>query len=138
MAEERGVHLCVDVPGDLSVRGDRIRLQQVIANLLDNAIKYSEPGGKVNIEAGSKDDVGREIWLRVRDRGVGIAAYDLPRIWDRLYRGDRSRSQRGSGLGLSLVQAIVHAHGGQVEVTSAPVVGSVFTVFLLNAGKGKL
>ena len=130
VALEREVRVGMDMPQDVSVMGDRVRLQQVIGNLLDNALKYSRPDGEVGIEAGWEDDTRREVWLRVRDQGMGIAATDLPRIWDRLYRGDQSRSQRGSGLGLSLVKAIVQAHGGRVEVTSTLNVGSAFTVFL--------
>ncbi len=130
VAEERQVRFRIDVPQPLIVWADRIRVQQAIANLLDNAVKYSASGGEVSIEAGWQDATHGEVWLRVRDQGSGIAAHDLPRIWDRLYRGDRSRSQRGSGLGLSLVKAIAQAHGGRVEVTSEPGVGSVFTMIL--------
>ena len=129
-AEERGVRLRVEVPTGLRVRADKVRLQQVVANLLDNAIKYGRPGGEI-VLIGGKDEVrGRPAWFSVADQGVGIEAHDLPRIWDRLYRADRSRSQRGSGLGLSLVKAIVQAHGGRVEVESTPDIGSVFTVIL--------
>ncbi len=133
VAEENGVDISLDVPASLRVTGDRVRLQQVIANLLDNAVKYSVPGGKIWLEA-----VGGpgEVSLVVRDSGSGIAAHDLQRIWDRLYRGDQSRSQRGSGLGLSLVKAIVQAHGGSVEVTSAPGLGSTFTVRLSIGATG--
>ena len=130
VAEERGVRLRVNVPMELRVMADRVRLQQVIANLLDNALKYSLDGSEVEVQAGRIDDNQKEVWLRVRDAGIGIAAHDLPRIWDRLYRGDQSRSQRGSGLGLSLVKAVVEAHGGRVEVESEPGRGSAFTVFL--------
>ena len=130
VAEERGVRLGVDVPAALRVNADRVRLQQVIANLLDNALKYSPPGTAVAIEADWENGERTCVWLRVRDRGVGIPEHDLPRIWDRLYRGDQSRSQRGSGLGLSLVKAIVQAHGGQVEVASVPHQGSDFTIIL--------
>jgi signal transduction histidine kinase len=99
----------------------------VFANLLDNAIKYSGEGGAVRI------DIRRETEaavVTVSDTGSGIAAEHLPRIWERLYRADSSRSSRGLGLGLSLVKAYVHAHGGTVEATSEPGRGSVFTVRL--------
>ncbi len=130
VAEEREVRVSMDVPRDVCVVGDLMRLRQVIGNLLDNALKYSRPSGEVAVEAGWEDETHREVWLRVRDQGIGIAANDLPRIWDRLYRGDQSRSQRGSGLGLSLVKAIVQAHGGRVEVASTLSIGSAFTILL--------
>ena len=129
-AEERGARLRVGVPAQLRVRADKVRLQQVVANLLDNAIKYGRPGGEIVLMGGRNEESGRPIWFSVADQGIGIETHDLPRIWERLYRADRSRSQRGSGLGLSLVKAIVRAHGGRVEVASAPEVGSVFTVIL--------
>lgn len=133
VAEEHGVRCEVSISNELLVRGDRVRLQQVIANLLENAIKYSRPDTTVRIEAGWDDDLRQRVWLWVRDEGIGIAAHDLPRIWDRLYRADRSRSTRGSGLGLSLVKAIVQAHGGTVEVVSEPNKGSTFTLLLPTA-----
>ncbi len=102
-------------------------MRQVIANLLDNAVKYTPPGGLVRIEA-RRD--GPDAVLSVRDTGVGIPADELPRIWDRLYRGDKSRSERGLGLGLSLVRAIVEAHGGVVSVRSTPGEGSYFELRL--------
>jgi signal transduction histidine kinase len=106
---------------------DRNRIRQILANLLDNAIKFTPSSGRVDVEAYEK---GQEIVIRFNDTGIGISSEDLPRIWDRLYRGDKSRSERGFGLGLSLVKAIVEAHRGYVDVSSKPGVGSVFTVYL--------
>ena len=115
-------------PGDeVVVSAARDRLRQVFANLLDNAIKYTPEGGRVTLQAGRDADTAV---VTVADTGVGIAAEHLPRIWERLYRADASRSSRGLGLGLSLVKAYVHAHGGTVEARSEPGQGSVFTVRL--------
>jgi signal transduction histidine kinase len=108
------------------VPGDRARLEQVAANLIDNAIKYTPAGGRVVVSVRRNADAT----LEVRDNGVGIRSDELPRIWDRLFRGDRSRAERGLGLGLSLVKAIVEAHGGSVAVDSEPGKGSTFTVRL--------
>ncbi len=106
---------------------DPARIRQVFANLLDNALKYTPRGGRIVLSAQREDG-----WTSVgfRDNGMGIAENDLPHIWDRLYRGDKSRSEHGLGLGLSLVKAIVEAHGGRVEVRSKPHEGSEFIVFL--------
>ena len=128
-AEEHGVRLRVSVGADLQVVADRVRLQQVVANLFDNAVKYSRLGGEILLTAGRTED-GGNVWISLRDESLGIAEHDLPRIWDRLYRGDGSRTRRGSGLGLSLVKAIVEAHGGTVGVQSTNGVGSVFTIAL--------
>jgi signal transduction histidine kinase len=127
VAEDKQVAVESDYPPELYLTGDRERLQQALANLLDNAIKYTPPGGRVTIKA--LDNSGQVI-IRVTDSGPGIAAAEIPRIWDRLYRGDKSRSQRGLGLGLSLVKAIIAAHQGQVEVASQPGAGSEFSVYL--------
>ena len=128
-AEERGVRLRVELDAALEVRADRVRLEQVVANLFDNAVKYSRPGGEILLNAG-RFDGGGDVWISLRDEGLGIAEHDLPRIWDRLYRGDHGRTRQGSGLGLSLVKAIVEAHGGRVEARSRVDAGSVFTVTL--------
>ncbi len=130
VAEEAGVELVVpaSAPDDpVTVVADATRLRQAIANLVDNAIKYTPRGGRVTIEVGHE---GGDATVRVRDTGEGIAPEALPRIWDRLYRADPSRSQRGLGLGLSLVRAIVNAHGGRVSVESRPGQGSTFTIVL--------
>jgi signal transduction histidine kinase len=100
-------------------------LLQVMGNLVDNALKYGVPGGTLRISATAA--AGR-VQLMFADDGVGIPEEDLPRIFDRLYRGDRSRSKRGLGLGLSLVRAVVEAHGGEISVASRPGEGSCFTV----------
>jgi signal transduction histidine kinase len=136
VAEGKGVTLVLQAstaaagpsPGDrgVVVSGDRARLEQVAANLIDNAVKYTPPRGRVELAV----QRNTQATLRVRDTGVGISADELPRIWDRLFRGDRSRTERGLGLGLSLVKAIVEAHGGTVAVESAVGSGSTFTVYL--------
>jgi len=132
VAAERGIALEGHVPPALEVEADLNRLRQVIANLLDNALKYTPRGGRVWIEAGPTEGGGRS---GVRDTGPGILEEDLPHIWERLYRGDRSRSTPGLGLGLSLVQAIVRAHGGTVAARSLPEGGAEFTVLLPAAGR---
>ena len=136
-AEESGLRLRVEVAADLRVYADRIRLQQVVANLLDNAVKYSRAGGVILVTAGTTDH-DAAVWISLRDEGLGVDEHDLPRIWDRLYRGDHNCTRRGSGLGLSLVKAIVRAHGGQVAVSSTVGVGSVFTVTLPANGNSSV
>ncbi len=127
VAQDKGLELAASVSSDLRVMADRGRLRQVLANLVDNAIKYTKPGGRVDVIA-AQDGGSAEI--RIRDTGIGIPAAEVPRIWDRLYRGDGTRAQPGLGLGLSLVRAVVHAHGGRIGVTSASGVGTEFTVVL--------
>jgi len=127
LAEDRGVSLYAAPADSLVVSADRNRLLQVLLNLVDNSLKYTNRGGSVCLAAGQQD---AEIVVSVADTGIGIAASDLPRIWERLYRGDKSRAERGLGLGLSLVKAIVEAHGGAVGVESVPGRGSRFSVRL--------
>jgi len=102
-------------------------MRQVFANLLDNALKYTPDGGTVTMMCQGRES---RVLVEFRDTGIGISAEEQPRIWARLYRGDKSRSQRGLGLGLSLVKAIVEAHHGTVSVHSELGVGSVFSVSL--------
>ena len=111
----------------LSVRADRDRLRQALGNLVDNAVKYTPRGGRVDIEAARE---GNDVAIRVRDTGIGIPEQDMPRIWDRLFRGDQSRATRGLGMGLSLVRASIEAQGGTVSVESTPRKGSTFTLRL--------
>ena len=125
VAEEKNITMTSKLTEGCLASVDATRMRQVFANLLDNAIKYTEPGGTVCVET-AKD--GGKIAIRVQDNGIGISPAEQTRIWERLYRGDKSRSQRGLGLGLSLVQAIIHAHKGMVEVQSTPGKGSLFIV----------
>jgi signal transduction histidine kinase len=127
VAEERSIAVCTECPADLCVQVDPNRMRQVLANLLDNAIKFNPRGGRVTITAHHN---GGEVVINVEDTGEGIPAEEIPKIWDRLYTVDKSRSHRGLGLGLSLVRAIIHAHGGSVEVLSEPGKGSHFTLHL--------
>lgn len=127
VAEEEGVALEVAAPEGLVVSADRVRLRQALANLLDNAIKYTPRGGHVRLSVAAEPAAAV---FECADDGPGIAPQDLPRIWDRLYRGDRSRSERGLGLGLSLVRAIARAHGGEATVESAPGQGACFRIRL--------
>lgn len=127
VAEEKHIAVRTKLPARLSVEADRNRLQQVIANLLDNALKYSGDGREIEVSASQED---RKVVISVSDQGLGISANEIHKIWDRLYRGDRSRSERGLGLGLSFVRAIVEAHGGRVHVSSDLNKGAVFKVEL--------
>ena len=127
VAEEKDIQVKITSPEALQVKADSVRMRQVLGNLLDNAIKYTPKGGMVHIEA-SQNQEGTLIM--VQDTGEGIPNDEIPRIWDRLYRGDRSRSQRGLGLGLSLVKAIIQAHKGRIEVESELDNGSLFRIVL--------
>ncbi|MHC1790917.1 sensor histidine kinase [Solidesulfovibrio sp.] len=128
-AEEKQVALTAQARGPLPVVADVGRMRQVLANLVDNAVKYTPPGGTVTVSASRED---RGVTVRVADTGEGMHPGDIPRIFDRLYRADKSRSQRGLGLGLSLVRAVLYAHGAAIEVESAPGRGSAF-IFTLPA-----
>ena len=189
IAEEKRIEITTDFQGPCEANIDPNRVRQALANLVDNAVKYTPEGGKIAIGclsegdrpvrrsfneggrqetglsagASAKVEDGRQtpvivgierdraassgsgrrktedgrpktVVVTIQDNGMGIPANELPRIWDRLYRGDKSRSQRGLGLGLSLVKAVVEAHGGKVSAESASVSGesqgSVFTVEL--------
>lgn len=131
VAEEKSIRIHFGQAPGLSVHADPVRLRQVLANLVDNAVKYTPAGGTVSIDAEKRD--GRVV-ISVRDTGPGIPAGEEDKIWRRLYRGDHSRSQRGLGLGLSVVKALVEAHGGWVSGANQPGGGAVFTVKLPAAG----
>ncbi len=127
IAEDSQITIAADLPDDCRVHGDRQRLQRVVANLLDNALKYMPAGGRVTIRLIGE---GERVWLSIADTGIGISPDESGRIFERFYRCDRSRSKQGNGLGLSLALAFVRAHGGDITVDSTPGRGSTFTVVL--------
>jgi two-component system phosphate regulon sensor histidine kinase PhoR len=123
-AQRAGLTLELDAPQRIEVMADRTRIEQVLANLLDNALKYTERGG-ITVRVGGNRT---RAWCEVRDSGVGIPEEDQPRIFERFYRVDKARSRElgGTGLGLSIVKHIVTLHGGELSVTSTPGRGSAF------------
>jgi heavy metal sensor kinase len=127
VADEKRISIQSDFAPNCFAEVDIPRIHQAFANLLDNAVKYTNDGGRIDIRSRCDAD---EVLVTIRDTGIGIPADELPKIWDRLYRGDKSRSQRGLGLGLSLVKAFIEAHGGRVEVRSEPGAFSEFIVRL--------
>ena len=127
VAEEKGVKLNVNASDELYTTVDSNRLSQALANLLDNAVKYTASGGQVKIESYQNKE---ELVICIKDTGTGILKKDLSQIWNRLYRGDHSHSQKGLGLGLSLVKAIISAHNGRIDVISNSGKGSTFTISL--------
>lgn len=130
LAKERGITLSVQAPRPVTMRGDEARLIQVIMNLLDNAIRYTNPGGQVQV---SVESTLSKAQLVVRDTGVGIAPEHLPHLFERFYRADQARTHTGdsrTGLGLSIVDWIVRMHDGSVSVRSQIGRGSSFTVTL--------
>ena len=127
VAEEKRISISTDLLSPCEAAVDRTRTRQVFANLLDNALKYTPEQGQVSIQVRCEPQQAIVVF---RDSGVGIPQEEQDKIWQRLYRGDKSRSQRGLGLGLSLVKAVVQAHGGTVTVSSEVNQGSAFTVRL--------
>jgi signal transduction histidine kinase len=126
LAEERGVELGLVAEGASAVRCDRDRVQQVLGNLLSNAIQVTQPGGRVLLEVHLREE---SVTFMVRDRGPGIATADLPRVFERWYRGTGARYP-GSGLGLAIARAIVEAHGGRIWAESEEGQGSSFSFAL--------
>ena len=127
-ARRRRLELSVDVPRHLpAVAGDAARLERVVVSLVDNAIKFTMPEGAVQVSAAPADG---SVAITVRDTGVGIDPEDLPRIFERFYKADRSRQAGGTGLGLAIVKHTLEAHGGSVAVESEPGRGSAFTIFV--------
>jgi two-component system phosphate regulon sensor histidine kinase PhoR len=128
-AAEKNISLKLDCPSDLpAVRGDSIRLREVLQNLLDNAVQYTPSGGAITVQAIAENQVA----IAVIDTGIGIPQAEQERIFERFYRVDAARSREvgGTGLGLSIARHLVEAHGGLIEVKSEVERGSTFTVFL--------
>jgi signal transduction histidine kinase len=127
-AGEKGVAIEVRLADEeLSVVADPRRLEQALQNLASNALRHTPRGGRITVAGEARD--GR-VWLSVADTGAGIPAEHLPHVFDRFYKADRARSETGSGLGLSIVKAIVERHGGRVHVRSTPGVITVFEIEL--------
>ena len=128
VAEDKGLSLTCDTPQTCALVGDRRMIQRILSNLLDNALKYTPAGGAVKISFLEKR--GQEVVVAVQDTGIGIPPNDLPHIFERFYRCDQSRSEPGTGLGLSLARALARAHNGDITVTSTLGQGSTFTLIL--------
>ena len=127
VAEEKEISVDIKIPDSLYVSIDSNRMGQVLSNILDNAVKFTAPGGHIYIDTFQCNE---NVVIRVKDTGIGISQEELPIIWDRLYRGDQSSTEKGLGLGLSLVKGIVEAHNGHVEAVSEPGKGSTFIIKL--------
>jgi signal transduction histidine kinase len=127
LAEEQGVRLITGTQEGVRIAGDVLRLRQLLIILLDNALKHTPPGKEIRVRLQVD---GGHARLQVMDSGMGIDPVDLPRIFDRFYRGDEARTGEGSGLGLSIAKWIVEAHGGQIHAGNLHEGGAVFTVTL--------
>ncbi|HEX3726418.1 MAG TPA: HAMP domain-containing sensor histidine kinase, partial [Pirellulales bacterium] len=137
-AEERGLTLSSALDLDVMIEGDGNRLRQVVNNLIDNSLKFTPRGGNVLVTL-RRDAVRRQVVLKVVDTGMGISADDLPHVFERFYRGDKSRQREnltyGNGLGLSICKSIVAAHGGTIQVHSNVGQGAAFEVHLPIAAR---
>jgi len=127
IAEEKEIELSTDLPKEISVSADVTRIRQVLANLLENAIKYSSSRSVITVRL-SSDGTGATVF--VKDNGTGIEKDEIERVWERHYRGANAKGSPGLGLGLSFVKAVVEAHGGTVRVTSTRGEGSEFSFTL--------
>lgn len=129
--EQKGVHLLWEAPESIRLPMDRERMAQIMTNLLSNALKFTKPTGQVSVELERHEDA---IVLNVHDTGIGIPAADLPYVFDRFYRAEKSRNRKsgGSGIGLAIVKRIVEAHGGEVTISSVWGEGTTVTVRFHN------
>lgn len=127
--QENHMVLLLECPDDLYAQIDPVRFEQVILNLIDNARKYSEPNTKIRVEV---SNISGRIHIKIQDEGKGIPEVNLPRIFERFYRVDKSRTRAlgGTGLGLAIVKQLVEAHGGTIKATSNPNSGTAFEIIL--------
>lgn len=126
IAEDKAISIVRDIDDGIYVNGDEAMIIRILLNLMENAIKYGKQGGRVKISLRKEND---EAVCSIDDDGIGISKENIERIWERFYRVEEARSEDGSGLGLAMVQALVKAHGGRVDVKSELNKGSCFTVF---------
>jgi signal transduction histidine kinase len=132
-AATRDLKIDVTVDPDVPLAwADADRIEQVLRNLMDNAIKYSRPGGSITLRVSTTAD--HWVLIQVRDEGIGIPASELPRLGERFYRADKARSRGGHGLGLAIAQSLIRAHGGELWLESEEGVGTTarFTVPTLS------
>ena len=131
-AQSKNVALLIDAGGGAVVLGDPVAIRQLVANLVENGIRYTRPGGSVAARLRSQDGC---VVLEVEDTGIGIAEEDLPRVFDEFYRGANAReyAAEGTGLGLAICKVIAERHGGNITVESRPGHGTCFTVTLPGA-----
>jgi heavy metal sensor kinase len=127
-AEDKGIAFQCSISDGIHLIADTRMIQRMVSNLFDNAIKYTPSGGSVNVVV--SENIAGQVIISVSDTGIGIPPVDLPRIFERFYRGDQSRSRAGIGLGLSLARAIARSYNGDITVASLPGQGSTFTVLL--------
>jgi signal transduction histidine kinase len=127
IADQQDIRLRTEIPVPISAVVDRVKLMQAVANVLENAVKYSPAGSEILLTV--KQD-NQWVAIQVEDRGYGIRAEELDRIWDRGYRCLRDAKSKGYGVGLSIVKSTVEAHGGRVHAESVLGKGSVFSIFL--------
>lgn len=127
-AQRQKLRLSLEASGGATVQGDRVRLERAVVNLIHNALKFTPEGGSVQVSAAAADGGG--VVVRVEDTGPGIEPQDLPRVFERFYKGDRSRVGGGTGLGLAVVKHTIEAHGGTVSAESEAGKGSRFTFWL--------
>ncbi len=129
-AQKSGHEMSLEIENELpEIYGDSSRIEQVIMNIISNSIKYTPEGGKISVSGRAEDD---EVFITVRDNGIGIPEEDIPRIFDRFYRVDKARSREtgGTGLGLSIAQEIISRHNGRIEVESKLNEGTAVTIVL--------
>ncbi len=132
-AEKENITLSInDFNKNLKVKADKNQVKQVLINLIENGIKYNVPNGRVEVNVFTKPKQPERIYISVKDTGIGIDEKDIPRVTERFFRVDKSRSREkgGTGLGLAIVKHIMEAHGEKFSIESEPNKGSVFTISL--------